>query len=536
MKNIILAIVTIFPMFLFSQDISIKKRNEIQKVVRECLRDYEAYVRVSSSTTEDFYDLFTKNESIINDVYPSETFSTEINKFDWKDIMKNSKLYDVITEVKEWEKFEPMPMTSDSGYVDVIVRKDTRSRWSENSKKQFNIVVEKNGKEIVDRVRYSSSEDLRFRFWYNLNAEFVKCRIKSISKIYDLKRKNVYVVYQKPPYLIAKKQLITKEVLNDFKTTNNINFIQTGDEISYILADENINKENYQINGLRKPKIKSFENLERKNPILKQIIYEQRLPIRVSYSLSVNTSDMFDFGTSLVPDNVSYSENMNFSISTDLLKIAKNLFLGVSYNMVNSNTNINSSLIQSISELPNPITQNQSTYFRKNSVINFSEDLTFNQSFIMPTAYIRLQNGLTFFGALSIYSNSTVTSNRNGQATYTGIFEDNFNIEISEPIEYTINGNINTLDLGTEVLNVQENINVQNTVSLIDIGVSYNLDFLVKNLIIHSKYRNNRENLFTKSKNELSPNRDEFNSITEVVDLFKPNDQLYFGITYEVKF
>ena len=76
MKNIILAILTLFPLFLFSQDISIKKRNEIQKVVRECLRDYEAYVRVSSSTTEDFYDLFTKNESIINDVYPSETFST----------------------------------------------------------------------------------------------------------------------------------------------------------------------------------------------------------------------------------------------------------------------------------------------------------------------------------------------------------------------------------------------------------------------------------------------------------------------------
>ena len=94
------------------------------------------------------------------------------------------------------------------------------------------------------------------------------------------------------------------------------------------------------------------------------------------------------------------------------------------------------------------------------------------------------------------------------------------------------------MDLGTELFNIQENINVQNTISIIDVGLNYSAPFLEINndtkFIIHGLYRINRENLFTKTQNEISSNRNEFNSFTEVVDYFIPTNKIYLGLTFEI--
>ncbi len=550
MKNIILVIQILFPLFLFSQsNISVKERNQIQKLVRECLRDYESNIKVGINNEDDFYDLFTEDESLIDDVYPSKTFSKNITSFDWYDIIKNSKLYSVKTEVKKWEWESFNKLSVDSGYVNVIVSKDVSSSWKKYSKKSYNIVVDENGSEIVEQVVYESSEDFRFTFHYSLNLDAeIKCKIRSISKIDTLIRKNIYVLYYNPATLQArfsKENLLTDQILNNIKkTSNKINFIKNGKKLSYILANENVDVDIYKIEGFNKPKVESFrvedfKNPDNYNPILKKIIYNEKIPVRISYSFLVsNTSNLFDFGTGLIPDNINYNENNNFSVSSNLYKINDKLMVGITFNMVNSNTTLNSSLIQTISEIPNPITQNQTTYIRKNSVTDFSEDLSFTESFLMPTIYYNFNENLNIFVSPSLISNSTVSSSRSGQATYSGIFEDNFNIEISEPIDYFINGNINTLDLGTELFNIQENINIQNTISLIDVGLNYTPPLVInKNLkvIVHGLYRINRENLFTKTQNEISSNRNEFNSFTEVVDYFIPTNKIYLGLTLQFR-
>ena len=550
MKNIILVIQILFPLFLFSQsNISVKERNEIQKLVRECLSDYESNIKVGIYNEDDFYELFTEDESLIDDVYPSKTFSKNITSFDWYDIIKNSELYSVKTEVKKWEWESFNKLSVDSGYVNVIVSKDVRSSWKKHDRNSYNIVVDENGSEIVEQVVYESSEDFRFKFHYSLNLDAdIKCKINSISKIDTLIRKNIYVVYFNPATWQArfsKENLLTEQILKNIKTTSNkINFIKNGKKLSYILANENLDPDIYKIEGFNKPKVESFrvedfKNPYNYNPILKKIIYNEKIPVRISYSFLVsNTSNLFDFGTGLMPDNINYNENSNFSVSSDLYKINDKLMVGITFNMVNSNTTLNSSLIQTISEIPNPITQNQTTYIRKNSVTDFSEDLSFTESFLMPTIYYNFNENLNIFVSPSLISNSTVSSSRSGQATYSGIFEDNFNIEISEPIDYFINGNINTLDLGTELFNIQENINVQNTISLIDVGLNYTPPLVInKNLkvIVHGLYRINRENLFTKTQNEISSNRNEFNSFTEVVDYFIPTNKIYLGLTLQFK-
>ena len=233
MKNIILAILTLFPLFLFSQsNISVQERNEIQKVVRECLRDYESNIKVGINNEDDFYELFTEDESLIDDVYPSKTFSKKSILLIGMIFLRKCKLYRVNTEVKKWESFNKISI--DSGFVNVIVSKDVRSSWDQFSRKEFNIVVDEKGKDIVEQVVYESSEDFRFTFHYNLSADKdeIKCKINSISKIDTLIRKNIYVVCYKPANLrarLSKEKLLTEQILNNIKTTSNkINFIKNG--------------------------------------------------------------------------------------------------------------------------------------------------------------------------------------------------------------------------------------------------------------------------------------------------------------------
>lgn len=535
MRNIILGIFILFPTFMFSQEnLTFEKRNEIQKVVKDCLKNYEKYIKASARNEDEFYELFTDDQLIINDLLPSKTFSENISALEWFNIMRGNKIYNVKTEIIKYESYNPI--TADSGYVNVIVRKDITSSWSDKTKKEFNIVIDEDINNIIQKVNYTNTQDLRFKIYYNLDADFIKCRIKSISKIDDLNTKNIYVMYYKPGYLLAKARLIDNEIINNWDNNELDNYIK-GSKLKYFLKSNDISLENYNIKNLKKPKV---ENLESKNPLVKKIIYSEKTPIRTNYSiLTTNRSSVFDYGSNLFIDNIEYKESVNLSLQLDLtpLKISQfKIMAGIGINFVNSTTSVNSDLIETITDLPNPITNNENTYIRKNSITNFSEDLSFNQYFVIVPIYVDVNNyipGLSLFGSVSVVSNSRVKSNRQGQVTYSGIFQENFNIEISEPIDYIIDGNTNTLDLGTEVFNVEENIDILNTIGFYDIGISYKI---FNEFSLNVFQRQYTKDLFTKNKNELSSNRNEFNSFTEVADFLKPTDKLYIGITYNFKF
>lgn len=538
MRNIILGIFILFPTFIFSQEnLTFEKRNEIQKVVKDFLKNYEKHIKGSTRNEDEFYELFTDSVQIIDDVLPSKTFSENIDANQLWEIMRGNRMYNVNTEIIKYESYNPI--TSDSGFVNVIVRKNVTSSWNDKTKKEFNIVIDEDNNKITQKVIYKNTQDLKFKIYYNLDADFIKCRIKSISKIDDLNKKNIYVMYYKPGYLLGKTKLIDRQIIDNWEN-NKLNNEIKGSAVKYLLMDDKISLENYEIVNLRKPKI---GNLESKNPLVKKIIFTEKNPLRINYSfLTTNRSSIFDYGTNLEIDNIEYSETANLSLKFNLFPIELSKFklmVGFRVNYLNSTTSINSDYIETITELPNPITNNENTYFRKNSIYNFSEDLSFNQLYGMGTVDVNLSKyvkGLSLHASVSLLSNSTVTSSRQGTVTYSGIFQDNFNIEISEPIDYIINGNMQTLDLGTEEFSEDENIDFTNVIGLLDmydVGISYKI---FNPISINLYRRTYSKDLFTKTKNELSSNRNEFNSFSEVTNFLKHTNKIYIGITYNIKF
>ena len=209
-------------------------------------------------------------------------------------------------------------------------------------------------------------------------------------------------MYYKPAYLFSTKNLIDKKLIESYNDNDLISFEIKGDKIQYILAEEK-NIESYVIDGLKSPKIENFKNLDGKNQLLKKIIYKEKQPLKLSYSiLTTNRSSIFEYGNNFIPDNIDYSENTNFSISTDLLKLNKKIMLSTKINMVNSNTIINSNYIEKTSVLPNPITNNQTNYIRKNTITNFYEDLSFNQSFLNLNLSWEINETIELFGSMHL--------------------------------------------------------------------------------------------------------------------------------------
>ena len=158
MRNIILGIFILFPIFTFSQSniyINDDQRFEINNLIRECLEDYKDHVKCKPRDKNDFYNLFTENESIVNDILPSKNFSENVNVFEWDSIIKGVQLYRVETEILKWESYNPI--TIDSGYVSVIVNKEVfSSRWSKFTRKDYNITIIDKDKEIDEQVSYST--------------------------------------------------------------------------------------------------------------------------------------------------------------------------------------------------------------------------------------------------------------------------------------------------------------------------------------------------------------------------------------------
>ncbi len=528
MKKILIILLAI-PTILYSQDrvqLSSFDIMEINEAVRNCLEDYEKESKVTSRNEDYFYELFSDNEKLIDDVIPSPNFGSEINSEDWIKLMKGIKLYNIETEVLDWESYNPV--TVDSGYVIAKVRKTVLSAmWSDRSRKDFNIVVSKGeNDEITQKVRYSSDDVFRFKFIYSLNSEYEKCVINRIQIVNDLKSVNVYVPYKKE--LIGKKQL-----MDEVKFTDTTLFAK-GDNIKYFIDSESLKINKYKINGFRKPKLVKVEN-----SIVSNLIYNEMINASLSVSMLANNSNVFQYGTGIQPTSVEYNEEPSASLAVYLYKLNKAISFGVKGQLLKSSTTIGLDNYEHVSIIDNPIQNNENTYIRKNLITDFSETLKLEQKklFIVVNYSVDKVPGLTLFGGINIYTDNILKSERSASAKYTGVFED-FNIEIDEPINYTIDGVENTLDLGYKEWNIKEDIELtQTAASVYEIGASYNLPALGPiNLNLFVIYESSFENMFDNSSNQISKDINEFNSFVKFAEYLIVNEKISAGVSFNFKF
>lgn len=529
----ILIILLALPTFLFSQnknDLTISKIFDINQVVIECLSDYEKQSKVSSRNEDDFFMLFTDNEKIIDDVIPSKNYGSKINSVDWVDLMKGVKIYNIDAEILEFESYNPVSI--DSGYVIAKVKKTVKTAiWSDNARPEFNIIIGKGDNKVSQRVNYKSEEVYRFKFVYSLKSDdFIFCSINSIEKINELSDINVYVPYIKP--IIGKKKLM-KSVLSDsiISLYDTLNLL-SGDKIKYFIGDQNINISNYSIDEYRLPKTEKTENTTFVN-----FIYNDKLQINAMYSILISDkASVFDVGLGVQPNLIEYNEKTNISIFSDFYKSDRGIEVGLKLQQISSETNIQLDSYEFISQLENPITNFSSDYTRKNQVTNFSETLNIDQTLLFLNAKYNYKDIITLFGGINLFSNNTVTSQRSGSAKYTGIF-DVFNIEIDEPINYEIDGTQNTLNLGYKDWNVSNDIvSEQNIGTIFELGAVYSLPITSFDVDIHLIYKGNTESLFSNSKQQISPNINEFNSFAEFSQKLSFDQRINIGLSLGYKF
>ena len=529
MKKILIILLSI-PTILYSQDrvqLSSFDIMEINEAVRNCLEDYEKESKVTSRNVDYFYELFSDNERLIDDVIPSPSFGSEINSEDWIKLMKGIKLYNIETEVLDWESYNPVAV--DSGYVIVKVRKTVLSAmWSDRLRKDFNIVVSK-GKndEITQKVRYSSDDVFRFKFIYSLNSEYEKCIINRIQIVNDLKFVNVYVPY--------KKELFgTKQLMEEVRFDDTTLFVR-GDNIKYFIDSKNLKIDKYKISGFRKPKLVKVEN-----SIVRSLVYNEKINVTGMYSqLFSDNANMLEFGISIQPSSVEHNESTNFSLSVDLYKFKNVIFFGLKGQFLNSSTRFQLNSYENISVLENPILNNQNTYLRKNLVSNFDETLTLDQKILFFTVKYNINKikGMSLFGSINLYNDNALKSERSASAKYSGVFED-FNIEIDEPINYSINGVESVLDLGYKEWDVEENIEFnQELGTLYEIGVSYSLPISIGiGVNIFGVYKGNTNTWFDKTSEQISPDNNDFNSFVSFSDKIQMRGRFSLGISVNRKF
>ena len=531
MKYIFLILIAL-PFTVFSQNqvelssITIMKINE---VVRNCLEDYEKESKVTRGNEDYFYELFSDNEVLVDDIIPSPNYGDEINSFDWVELMKGIKIYNIETEVLDWERYSPVSL--DSGVVVVRVKKTVlSSMWSDKVRKEFNIVEEDGKDEIIQKVRYSSEEEFRFKFIYSLNSEEMICTISSIKKINELTSVKVYVPYKKA--LFSSHELMGTLIFEDS------NLFASGDNISYFLSDE-ISKESlddYNVVGYRTPKLPASDG----NSIQK-LVYHERVPISAVYSYLINNkSEVVQFGDLIIPSNIEFTESLNLSVSAILFSKNK-LSFGLKVQKVMSAIEIEIASNQNVSQLDNPVSNYQNTYRRINTVTNFAETLDIDQTLVFATANYNIAEKLRLFAGINIFSLNAVTSNRSAHAEYSGMFED-FNIEITEPINYTINGDENILELGHKEWDLKENLELtQSTFSVFEIGGSLELPLDLSRLpkepilSLYVVYKGTSESWFENSSNQISEDVNEINSFVSFSNNININGRWGLGLSISVK-
>ena len=466
-------------------------------------------------------------EELINDIIPSEKFGEKINSSDWIDLMKGIKIYNIKTEILEFESYDPFSI--DSGIVVAKVNKKVLSAmWSDKSRPEFNIVITEKNNEISQKVRYTSEEVFRFKFTYKLNTNYSESKIISINKINELNKRFIYIPYkQSLPPLVGKKVIMKNLTFKDETLS------AKGDNINYFIENENIDLKKYKIEALAAPKVTKSEGY------MKTLLYREKMPTSLQASILLIQDDILDFGAGIQPTQVEYSETYNFSGAADLYHVSSKMDVGLKYQSVESNTHIQLNEFEKANVLGNPITNFENTYVRTNSITNFDETLALSQQMLFITVKYEVLKGTWVFVNVNAWGNNVLTSTRSASAKYTGTFSDAFNVEIDEPIEYEIQGNSNTLELGYKEWDVVEDINLEVTPgSVYEAGILYKLPFnLAKgvNLSVFGLYKGNTASWFENSAEEISKDFTELNSFVNIADKVQMKQRISGGISIDFK-
>ena len=546
MKKYII-ILAVLPFILFSQvnnELGRSQKRNINQSIIDCLSDYESESKVTKRNEDEFYELFSDDESIIDDIIPSNSFGRNINSTNWIDLMKYIQIYNVKTEIIEFERYNPI--SSDTGTVFVIVNKEViTAMWSDN-KKGFNIERNENKKQITQKVRYSSKDKYIFEFSYKLlknkNKNKYNSVIISIKPFDKLSKRNIYIPYKTS--LISLKKQPTRIIDFDlFKDISDLEF--QGDKIRYFLdvGEENINLDKYTIKEYKKPKISDDEG------VIKELTYRIKFPLSLTYSPLVFNS--IDLGSGLQPSiAIDHRELFNISANLPIFSFGiKKLFskksskksykltIGLKGSLLKSTSSIELYEYQSTTELldPNPGNSSGNTYIRKNSITDFKEVLNIDQKLAFLTFKLNITPKFRLSVNRSIYSINTIQSVRSTNAKYSAIFPQYNNIEIDETI-YFNNGE--SLELGYKSwVNFEEEMNFSEKQNLWQFGLEYTLISINygTEIIFAGSYNTNSSNWFNKQESEISQNPNEFNSFVDVAEKIQFKSRIRIGFMFRFK-
>ena len=538
MKKLLLIFITL-PSILLSQNIGELSQSELRNInqsIINCLTDYENESKVTRRNVDEFYEIFVEDEFIINDLVPSESYGDFINCTDWIDLMKGIRVYNVETNIIDFKEYNII--NKDSGTVKVIVNKIVKSAiWSDKVKPEFNILLTVNNETISQKVNYFSSDNYEFIFSYKLDGnEYSYAKIIRIAANDTLNRMNVYIPYSKSLFR-------AKKIMKSVAFSDTSNFVY-GDNIKYFTANADAELANYKIEGFRNPTI-----INNDKSFIKDLVYFEKTPLSLSYAIGLyDKSNVFEFGDKIIPTNIEYSESLNLSLSWSPILVAKkynileDIYLFAAVDVIKSTIDIGIDSYENISELSNPISNHENTYTRKNTITNFSETLTINQQNLFVGLSANFSNiGLS--ARTNAYSSTQISSSRKASSKYTGIFHNEFEIEIDEPITYNIDGIENTLELGYKEWDVNEELDlVQERFSLWEFELKYEISSTLKsmfknnNIDIHLfiRYKNNNS-WYKNTSEQISEDVNEFNSFVNFSEKFEMNGIFLGGFNIGLK-
>ena len=504
------------PYFLFCQNDNknedLKSFVEIRKAVLTLIDEFEDNIKVSSRNEDDFYDLFSENEKIINDIPPSKAYGEFVNSTDWIDIFKGNRIYSVDLEILEISNHENFNI--DSGHVNVIVRKNVRSAlWNSLIKPNFGIKVDD---DTYQNINFSYSSLLKIRIGYRVNYKSVPTKIVSVVPFDELDETFALVPYSIPP-IFGDKSLIKEK---DPFIEKGLNIL--GDNASYFFQDK-YDMNQFIIKGYRKPSIS-----KETNGFIRDLVYREKLPITLYYSFSV--SDNFEFGQSFVPTTYDYSEKLNVNALIPIFNYM-NFDIGVKGSINNSQINITNDFFQTNF---NTIDNTGTEYNRINTILDYNELIDLEQNLVYASIKYSIPNfnkniKLDLMVNTLIFSQNLLNSNRTASAQYSAQYgPDLFNI--------LIENNIQGEDFGSYTISENEEIDlVFDAAQIIELGVqaNYLLNDLSFNLFLIKNFNSN--DWLTQQNNEISTNANELNSVILNTETFSIDKfEIGLGLTYKL--
>lgn len=538
MKNLLIMLFSI-PLFVLSQTETASEKNkriaDIRNAAIVLVEDYKSNIKVSSRNEDDFYDLFCENEKIINDIIPSPKFGEYINATDWIDLFKGNRIYSVDIDILELSSISEYDL--DSGFINVIIKKDVRSAmWNASIKENFGI---DDGK-VKQNVNFNYSNILVIKIGYRVNYNDIPVKIISIEPFQELTKSYVLVPKSKPriggkPRIFTKKDLFKQKGLDIY-----------GDNIPYFF-NSTYNNKKMNIDGYLSPK-------EKGEGFVKDLVYIEKLPVTLSFNINLGTK--IDYGNLIVPTSTDYQQKIDISASLPLFAFpdVKSLIIGAKISINNSETSItNNQSITSYASVDNA----GYDYTRINTITDYNETLLLDQRSLFVTLTYDLGETSLFTSKnknkdleknakqenktqrikpnLSLLANgllgsiNTLNSNRTASALYSAQYgPDLFNILIED--------NVDGEDFGSYFLSENEDIEINhNPFQIIQIGIKGDFEYRNIALNLGFLYSFSRSPWLSKQYNQISSNNNEFNSIVLASEFFSINYfQIAAGLTFKL--